>query len=277
MAEQKIFAGPRIRRIRTAKGLTQTAMAAGLGISPSYLNLIERNQRPLTVQLILKLASVYHVEPDELQAEAAGSLAALRAVFADPLLAGELPGDQELIELAEAAPNAAAAMIKLHRAYREQAGRLSDLSSSWRARAAPRRCPARACRSTRCARPSSRGPTTSPRWKRRRRRFRSCSSPGDDLAGALEGVAEARTRDRSARAAGRHHAELAAPLRPPFAAPVPVGAAVALRPIARDRHGGLPAAHAGGRGRGNRGAEADHPTKPGGWPGSNSDAMPRWR
>ena len=42
MAEQKIFAGPRIRRIRNAKGLTQTAMAEALGISPSYLNLIER-------------------------------------------------------------------------------------------------------------------------------------------------------------------------------------------------------------------------------------------
>lgn len=128
MAEQKIFAGPRIRRIRNQKGLTQTAMAEGLGISPSYLNLIERNQRPLTVQLILKLASVYKVDPDELQGEARGSIAALREVFADPLLAGELPGDQELIEIAEAAPNAAAAVIKLFRAYREQAERLTDLT-----------------------------------------------------------------------------------------------------------------------------------------------------
>ncbi len=129
MADQKIFAGPRIRRIRNAKGLTQTAMAEGLGISPSYLNLIERNQRPLTVQLILKLASVYDVEPEALQGEAGGSIAALREVFSDPLLAGELPGDQELVEIAEAAPNAAAAVIKLFRAYREQAERLSDLSA----------------------------------------------------------------------------------------------------------------------------------------------------
>ncbi|TKT74146.1 helix-turn-helix domain-containing protein [Aquamicrobium sp. LC103] len=128
MAEQKIFAGPRIRRIRNQKGLTQTAMAEGLGISPSYLNLIERNQRPLTVQLILRLASVYKIDPDELQGEAGGSIAALREVFVDPLLAGELPGDQELVEIAEAAPNAAAAIIKLFRAYKEQAGRLSDLS-----------------------------------------------------------------------------------------------------------------------------------------------------
>lgn len=128
MPEQKIFAGPRIRRIRNAKGLTQTAMADALGISPSYLNLIERNQRPLTVQLILKLSSTYKVEPEELHGEVRGSIAALREVFSDPLLAGELPGDQELVEVAEAAPNAAAAMVKLHRAYREQAERLSDLS-----------------------------------------------------------------------------------------------------------------------------------------------------
>src|SRR5690606_1690320 len=101
MADQKIFAGPRIRRIRNGKGLTQTAMAEGLGISPSYLNLIERNQRPLTVQLILKLSAVYDVEPEELQGEAGGTVAGLREVFADPLLAGELPGDQELIEMAE--------------------------------------------------------------------------------------------------------------------------------------------------------------------------------
>jgi len=128
MPEQKIFAGPRIRRIRNAKGLTQTAMAEGLGISPSYLNLIERNQRPITVQLILKLASIYGVEAAELQGEARGSIAALKEVFSDPLLAGELPGDQELVEIAEGAPNAAAAVIKLFRAYREQAERLSDLS-----------------------------------------------------------------------------------------------------------------------------------------------------
>ena len=128
MAEQKIFAGPRIRRIRIGRGLTQTAMAEALEISPSYLNLIERNQRPLTVQLILKLAAVYKVEPEELHNEARGTVALLREVFSDPLLAGELPGDQELIDIAEGAPNAASGMVKLFRAYREQAQRLSDLN-----------------------------------------------------------------------------------------------------------------------------------------------------
>ena len=129
MAEQKIFAGPRIRRIRHAKELTQTAMAEALGISPSYLNLIERNQRPLTVQLILKLSSVFKIDPDELQGEAGSLLSSLKEVFAEPLIAAEVPGDQEVVEIVEAAPNAAAAIIKLYRAYREQTDRLSDLSA----------------------------------------------------------------------------------------------------------------------------------------------------
>ncbi|OJF90831.1 helix-turn-helix domain-containing protein [Pararhizobium antarcticum] len=128
MAETKIFAGPRVRRIRNGLSLTQTAMAEALAISPSYLNLIERNQRPLTVQLLLKLSSVYKVDLDELQGETSGSAAQLREVFADPLLAGELPGDQELIEVAEAAPNVASGILKLYRAYREQSLRLKDLT-----------------------------------------------------------------------------------------------------------------------------------------------------
>ena len=128
MAEGKIFAGPRVRRIRNGLGLTQTAMAEALGISPSYLNLIERNQRPLTVQLLLKLSSVYKLDLDELQGEAGGVVSQLREAFADPLLAGELPGDQELVEIAEAAPNAASGVLKLYRAYREQVARLSDIA-----------------------------------------------------------------------------------------------------------------------------------------------------
>lgn len=128
MAENKIFAGPRVRRVRNSLSLTQTAMAEALAISPSYLNLIERNQRPLTVQLLLKLASVYKVDLDDLQGESGGTASQLREVFADPLLAGEIPSPQELVEVAEAAPNAAGGVVKLYRAYREQAKRLSDLS-----------------------------------------------------------------------------------------------------------------------------------------------------
>ena len=56
MAEQKLFAGHAVRRIRRANGLTQVAMAEALEISASYLNLMERNQRPLTAATMLRLA-----------------------------------------------------------------------------------------------------------------------------------------------------------------------------------------------------------------------------
>jgi predicted transcriptional regulator/transcriptional regulator with XRE-family HTH domain len=187
MAEQKIFAGPRIRRIRNAKGLTQTAMAEGLGISPSYLNLIERNQRPITVQLILKLASVYAIDPQDLQGEAGGSIAALKEAFADPLLAGELPGDQELLELAESAPNAASAVVKLFRAYREQAARLSDLTEIL-----AREGRATALSSARLPIDEvhevfERRPNHFPAIEEEVETFHALLDPGEDLLGALKG------------------------------------------------------------------------------------------
>jgi len=130
MAEQKIFAGPRIRRIRSGLGLTQIAMAEELGISASYLNLIERNQRPLTVQLLLKLASTYKLDLDELQGSGDENLLShLKEVFSDPLLVGEIPDRSELIEFTEASPNVANALVKLYRGYRESLDRLSGLSS----------------------------------------------------------------------------------------------------------------------------------------------------
>ena len=129
MADNKIFAGPKIRRFRTGKGLTQSAMAEALDISASYLNLIERNQRPLTVQLLLKLAATYEINLEELQGGQDQALQQqLRDVFSDPLLAGEVPERSELMDLTDSAPNAALAIVKLHRAYRESLERLSGLS-----------------------------------------------------------------------------------------------------------------------------------------------------
>ena len=185
MAENKIFAGPRVRRIRNGLSLTQTAMAEALGISPSYLNLIERNQRPLTVQLLLKLASVYKVDLDELQGETGGSLTQLREVFADPLLSAELPGEQELIEVAEAAPNAAGGVVKLYRAYREQAARLKDLADLLAGQGhmealSGTRLPMDEVRETFEARPNHFAAIEAAAEA-----FHEALSPGDDLVGAL--------------------------------------------------------------------------------------------
>lgn len=60
--ERKLFAGPRVRRLRMGLGLTQSRMAADLGLSVSYLNLLEHNQRPLSAAVLLKLADTYEID-----------------------------------------------------------------------------------------------------------------------------------------------------------------------------------------------------------------------
>jgi len=130
MADTKIFAGPRIKQIRMSKNLSQAAMAAELGISASYLNLIERNQRPITVQLILKLSKTYGISPDDLQDDPQGAINDLKDVFADPLLESELPNYEELLEMASVAPNVASGILKLHNAYRGALSKLSEMSET---------------------------------------------------------------------------------------------------------------------------------------------------
>src|SRR5882672_7875303 len=83
---KKLFVGPRFRRIRQQLGLSQTQMAEGLGISPSYINLIERNQRPVTAQILLRLAETYDLDLRDLAtADEDRFFAELNEIFSDPL------------------------------------------------------------------------------------------------------------------------------------------------------------------------------------------------
>jgi predicted transcriptional regulator/DNA-binding XRE family transcriptional regulator len=117
MADQKLFAGPRLRRLRLAQGLTQTRMAADLGVSVSYLNLIERNQRPLSAAFLLKLASTYNLDIRQLTGDDGDAVASeLARVLADPALAGIEVGRAELAEVASASPGIAQALLRLHAA-----------------------------------------------------------------------------------------------------------------------------------------------------------------
>jgi XRE family transcriptional regulator, fatty acid utilization regulator len=130
MTGSKIFAGARLRRIRNRLQHSQAAFADSLGISPSYLNLIERDQRPLTAQVLLRLNTHHGVDIAELSAsqEYSDVLGRLQEVISDPLLAGEIPVMTELTEAAQVAPNLVGATVKLYGAYREVLKRLGDLS-----------------------------------------------------------------------------------------------------------------------------------------------------
>ena len=64
---KKLFLGYKLRRLREQKKLSQAALAALLEVSPSYLNQIENNQRPLTVPVLLRIAKVLDVDLATLQ------------------------------------------------------------------------------------------------------------------------------------------------------------------------------------------------------------------
>ncbi len=135
MSGSKIFAGSRLRRIRNKLNLNQATLAQSLGISPSYLNLIERDQRPITAQLLLKLHTLHGVDIAELSGTEAHSetLARLKEFVADPLLNGEIPLATELTQAHEVAPNLVGATLKLYGAYREVLKRASDISQQMQA------------------------------------------------------------------------------------------------------------------------------------------------
>ena len=83
---RKLFVGPRLKRLRREKNLTQAAMAEELGLSPSYLNLMERNQRPITAQVLIRLSHAYALDPREFATDDhERTVTELDEVFADPL------------------------------------------------------------------------------------------------------------------------------------------------------------------------------------------------
>jgi len=111
--------GRTIRRLRQEQTLTQQALAARLGISASYLNLIEHDQRSVTAALLIKLGQILQVDLTSLSGTQERQLeTSLHEVLADPLLGLETMPEEELHALAGSAPNAARAMLALYRALR---------------------------------------------------------------------------------------------------------------------------------------------------------------
>jgi hypothetical protein len=131
--ERKLFLGPRLRRLRRDMGLTQTRMAEDLGVSPSYLNLLERNQRPVTAQVLLRLAETYDIDIRSLSSDQeAADARDLSEVFADPLFRDLAVARHEVAEVAGNAPGVADAIVRLYRAYADRQ-RLAGLGALPRA------------------------------------------------------------------------------------------------------------------------------------------------
>jgi hypothetical protein len=115
MAETTLLAGPALRRLRKREGLTQAAMASLLGISPSYLNLIERNQRPLSARVLVQVIERFEFDPRSLREDdAIGGLDGMVRRMGDKRFADLGIDREEVQELLAAAPQVAAAFARLY-------------------------------------------------------------------------------------------------------------------------------------------------------------------
>ena len=159
----KTAIGKTIRRLRMEQGYTQQGFAQKLGISTSYLNLVEHDQRNVTASLLFKLTDILNVDLAALSGVQERELeVALREVFADPLLGLEEPVPE--------------AEIRSIAAPRRARGRSWRCTAPGRGRGRIRagsRCPRGArscCRMRRCGIFSTTMTIISQRWRRRRRR-----------------------------------------------------------------------------------------------------------
>jgi predicted transcriptional regulator/DNA-binding XRE family transcriptional regulator len=122
--------GPRLRRLRRDLGLTQANMASDLDISPSYVALLERNQRPLTADMLLRLARTYKMDMADMAGDGGAEYTArLQSVLKDPMFADlDLP-PLESADVATSYPGVTEALLRLYTAYQEEQLALADTSA----------------------------------------------------------------------------------------------------------------------------------------------------
>lgn len=119
--------GVRLARLREERGISQTAMAEALGISSSYLNQIERNKRPMTVPILLRVNAHLGVDVQMFsESDEAKLIADLKDVLAD---VGTRVSTVELRSLAANMPAIANALVDLHRAHRVSVERADALAA----------------------------------------------------------------------------------------------------------------------------------------------------
>ncbi|ELT49002.1 short-chain fatty acyl-CoA regulator family protein [Brucella sp. ZJ1_1] len=130
MAPRKLYIGRKIREIREQHRATQSGFAERLGISTSYLNQIENNQRPVSAAVLLALAENYQIDIGAISlGDDDRLLSAVSEALADPVFDNYKPNLQELKLITQNAPGLAHALIACHQAYRRNSEQLASLDN----------------------------------------------------------------------------------------------------------------------------------------------------
>jgi len=131
--DRPLYIGPRLRRLRRDLGLTQAGMAADLEVSASYIALMERNNRPVTADILVRLARTYAVDVAQVAGDGGANEAArLEAVLKDPIFAGIDRASVEIPDVVTNYPGVAEALSRLYTAYQEEQLALADRSAESR-------------------------------------------------------------------------------------------------------------------------------------------------
>lgn len=131
MRSRKLFIGGRVRAIRSEHGLTQAGFAAKLGISTSYLNQIENNQRNVSASVLLALAETFSVDIASLSDQDTDRLLAdVSEALADPVSGGAQPSLSDIKLVVQNAPSFARAFVALHQAMRRSGDQLAELDET---------------------------------------------------------------------------------------------------------------------------------------------------
>lgn len=121
----KTFVGPRLRQLRRDRNQTQAQMAEALGVSAAYVNLLENNQRSLSVQVLLKLSDAYGVDwRDLVNDESSSRLADLRNALQDPVFGPRRPDLTELRAAVDHSPGLVDRFLQLYQNHRTTLDRL---------------------------------------------------------------------------------------------------------------------------------------------------------
>ncbi|MEO1530853.1 MAG: short-chain fatty acyl-CoA regulator family protein [Pseudomonadota bacterium] len=114
----KTFIGPQLRRLRRERGETQAQMGRALGISTSYVNLLEKNERSVSVPVLLRLLEAYGVDwRDFADDDGAAVLADMRAALQDPLFDATRPDLAQMRAARVHSPELVSSFLTLHAAY----------------------------------------------------------------------------------------------------------------------------------------------------------------
>ncbi len=140
-ALRKVFAGAQIRHVRQQHGLTQAEFARKLGVSTSYLNQIENNNRSLSASVILALFNEFGFDLSALALDESGRIAVdLKSILSDPVFAETRIQPQELKIAASNTPNMVRAFLELYAVFektREQLGEVDHRMAQSEAGVAP--------------------------------------------------------------------------------------------------------------------------------------------